>query len=91
MLVIIVSVTFYAVVDFHASRIMKSIKTLIAEEATVIRNGQQQTISASDIVVGDLVVLTMVYTEFCSIAIPVIHTILGKSRSSRLSYRSGLN
>jgi hypothetical protein len=91
MLVITVSATFYAVVDFHASRIMKSIKTLIAEEATVIRNGQQQTISASDIVVGDLVTLTMVCTYRCLIAIPAIHTTLGKSRSSRLSYRPGLN
>lgn len=60
MLVIIVSATFYAVVDFHASRIMKSIKSLIADEAVVIRNGQQQTIAASDIVMGDLVVLSMV-------------------------------
>jgi sodium/potassium-transporting ATPase subunit alpha len=59
LLVIIVSATFYAMVDFHASRIMKSIRSLIAEEATVIRNGQQQTIPAADIVVGDLVLLTL--------------------------------
>lgn len=38
---------------------MSSIKTLIAEEAAVIRDGKQQTISAKDIVVGDIVVLSM--------------------------------
>jgi sodium/potassium-transporting ATPase subunit alpha len=59
LLVIIVSATFYAVVDFHASRIMKSIRGLIAEEATVIRNGERQTIPATDIVVGDIVLLTL--------------------------------
>jgi sodium/potassium-transporting ATPase subunit alpha len=57
LLVIIVSATFYALVDFHASRIMKSIRNLIAEEATVIRDGKQQTILSPDIVVGDLVLL----------------------------------
>ena len=60
MLVIIVSATFYAVVDFHASRIMKTISTFIAEEAIVIRNGERQTIPATDIVVGDVVELTVV-------------------------------
>ena len=39
---------------------MKSIKGLIAEEATVTRNGERQTISATDIVVGDIVMLTLV-------------------------------
>lgn len=38
---------------------MKSIKSLIAEEATVIRDGRQQTIPAADVVVGDLVCLTI--------------------------------
>ena len=56
---IIVSATFYALVDWHASRIMNSIKTLIAENATVLRDGEQQTISAKDVVVGDLVLLSM--------------------------------
>jgi sodium/potassium-transporting ATPase subunit alpha len=60
LLVIIVSATFYAVVDFHASRIMKSIRSLIAEEATVIRNGERQTIASVDIVAGDIVLLTLV-------------------------------
>lgn len=58
-MVIIVSATFYAVVDWHASRIMKSIKSLVAEQATVIRDGRQQTVPATDIVVGDLVMLSM--------------------------------
>ncbi|KAH9932351.1 calcium ATPase transmembrane domain M-containing protein [Fomitopsis serialis] len=59
MLVIIVSATFYAQVDWQASRIMSSIKTLIAETATVVRDGKQQTIPARDVVVGDLVLLSM--------------------------------
>ncbi|KAH7882721.1 hypothetical protein F5I97DRAFT_1931331 [Phlebopus sp. FC_14] len=58
MLVIIVSATFYALVDWNANRIMKSIKTLIAHEAAVIRDGKQQLVLANDIVVGDIVVLT---------------------------------
>ncbi|CDO77112.1 hypothetical protein BN946_scf184592.g8 [Trametes cinnabarina] len=59
LLVIIVSATFYALVDWHASRIMKSIKTLIAEEASVIRDGKHQTVPAKDLVVGDVVTLSM--------------------------------
>jgi len=39
---------------------MKSISTFIAEEAIVIRNGERQTIPATDIVVGDVVQLTVV-------------------------------
>jgi sodium/potassium-transporting ATPase subunit alpha len=58
-LVIIVSSTFYAVVDWHASRIMKSIKNLVAEETTVIRDGKKQTIDATGVVVGDIVALSM--------------------------------
>ena len=37
---------------------MKSIKSLIAEEAAVIREGKQQLVPASDIVVSDIVVLS---------------------------------
>lgn len=59
LLVIVVSATFYALVDWHASRIMKSIKSLIAEEATVVRDGEQQTINSMDVVVGDVVALRM--------------------------------
>jgi sodium/potassium-transporting ATPase subunit alpha len=59
MLVIILSSTFYAVVDWNASRVMKSIKSLIADNATVVRDGKQQTVPAADIVVGDLIMLSM--------------------------------
>ena len=38
---------------------MKSIKSLIANEAAVIRDGNQQMIQASDILVGDVVVLNV--------------------------------
>ena len=54
-----VGLEFYALVDWHASRIMSSIKTLIAEDAAVIRDGQHQTIPARDLVVGDVVTLSM--------------------------------
>lgn len=36
---------------------MKSIKSLIAEEASVIREGKQVLLPATDIVVGDVVLL----------------------------------
>ncbi|KAG2133792.1 E1-E2 ATPase-domain-containing protein [Suillus bovinus] len=57
LLIIIVFATFYALVDLNASRIMKSIKSLIAHEAVVVRDGNQQIIPAADIVVGDIAVL----------------------------------
>jgi sodium/potassium-transporting ATPase subunit alpha len=38
---------------------MKSIKTLIAENATVLRDGKQHIIPAHDLVVGDVVLLSM--------------------------------
>jgi len=38
---------------------MKSIKTLIAEEATVLRDGKQQVVPACDLVVGDVVMLSL--------------------------------
>jgi sodium/potassium-transporting ATPase subunit alpha len=57
LLVIMVSTAFYALVDFHTSRIMRSIRSLIADDATVIRNGENQTIPASDLLVGDVVKL----------------------------------
>ncbi|KAH7882722.1 calcium ATPase transmembrane domain M-containing protein [Phlebopus sp. FC_14] len=56
-LVIVVSATFYAVVDWNSSRVMKSIKSLIAHDACVVRDGKQQIINASDIVIGDVVIL----------------------------------
>jgi sodium/potassium-transporting ATPase subunit alpha len=59
LLVIIISSTFYAVVDWNASRVMKTIQNLIAEEAVVIRDGERQIVPAANIVVGDLVLLSM--------------------------------
>ncbi|KAJ3100786.1 hypothetical protein HDU97_001957 [Phlyctochytrium planicorne] len=59
LIVISISTFFYAYMDYNASKIMKSIQTLIANEATVIRNGQEQVIDAKNLLVGDLVVLTM--------------------------------
>ncbi|KZV97302.1 calcium ATPase [Exidia glandulosa HHB12029] len=59
LLVIIVSSMFYALVDWNASRIMNSIKSLVASDAVVIRDLHRQTIAAEDIVVGDLVELTI--------------------------------
>jgi sodium/potassium-transporting ATPase subunit alpha len=38
---------------------MKSVKTLIAEQATVLRNGKPYIIPARDLVVGDVVYLSM--------------------------------
>ncbi|KAI0363433.1 calcium ATPase [Pilatotrama ljubarskyi] len=49
LLVIIVSATFYALVDWHAS----------PENASVFRDGKHQTILARDLVVGDLGTLSM--------------------------------
>jgi sodium/potassium-transporting ATPase subunit alpha len=38
---------------------MKSIKSLVAEVAIVVRDGKQQVIPCPDVVVGDLVKLSM--------------------------------
>jgi sodium/potassium-transporting ATPase subunit alpha len=38
---------------------MKTIQNLIAEEAVVIRDGERQIVPAANIVVGDLVLLSM--------------------------------
>ncbi|RKO93205.1 E1-E2 ATPase-domain-containing protein [Blyttiomyces helicus] len=57
--VIFISAGFYAAVDFHASRIMASIRGLVADEATVIRNGVKMDIPASQVVVGDLISLSL--------------------------------
>lgn len=40
--------------DFSSSRVMKSITGMLPEDCTVIRSGQQQTIQASEIFPGDL-------------------------------------
>ena len=38
---------------------MKSIKALVAQEATVIRGGARQVVKAADLVVGDVVLLSI--------------------------------
>jgi len=38
---------------------MKSIKHLVAEETTVIRDGKRQIILATNLVIGDIVILSM--------------------------------
>lgn len=58
-LVICASTFFYAYVDWNASRIMKSIQNLVAHQAVVIRDGKEQRIDASTLVVGDVVLLSM--------------------------------
>jgi len=58
-IVIVVSAFFYAYVDWNASKIMKSIRSLVAEQALVIRDGKEQRIDSKNIVVGDVVLLTM--------------------------------
>ncbi|KAI8910746.1 calcium ATPase transmembrane domain M-containing protein [Powellomyces hirtus] len=57
--VILISATFYAYVDWSSSRIMQSIKSLITEDATVIRDGRLMTIPSTDVVVGDVVQLSL--------------------------------
>jgi sodium/potassium-transporting ATPase subunit alpha len=57
--VILVSSIFYAFVDYNASMIMKSIRSIVADTATVVRNGEAQELLASEIVVGDLVQLSL--------------------------------
>ncbi|RKO89029.1 E1-E2 ATPase-domain-containing protein [Blyttiomyces helicus] len=59
LIVILVSSGFYALVDFQASKIMSSIQGLVAQSATVTRNGVKQDVPAADIVVGDLVHLSL--------------------------------
>ncbi|KAJ3285625.1 hypothetical protein HK104_009401 [Borealophlyctis nickersoniae] len=57
LLVISISATFYAMVDWRASKIMKSMQNVLANEAHVTRDGVLKTIPAADVVVGDLISL----------------------------------
>jgi len=50
--------TLYALVDWNAEEMMRSMKSLIAREAVVIRDGKQQIIKAADIVVGGVVIMS---------------------------------
>ena len=57
-IVIMLQAAFEAFQDWSSSKVMNSIKGMMAADATVIRNGVEMKISAEKIVVGDLVVLT---------------------------------
>ena len=59
LLVIVLSSLFYAIVDWNACRIMKAITGLVAENAVVIRDNKRESIPAENLVVGDLVELTL--------------------------------
>ena len=58
LIVILLQAGFEAFQDWSSNKVMKSIKGMMASDATVIRHGKEIKIPASDIVVGDLVVLT---------------------------------
>jgi sodium/potassium-transporting ATPase subunit alpha len=57
-IVILLQAAFEAFQDWSSSKVMNSIKGMMAADATVIRNGVEMKILAEKIVVGDLVVLT---------------------------------
>ena len=58
LIVIGLQAAFEAFQDWSSSKVMNSIKGMMASDSTVIRNGIEMKISADKIVVGDLVVLT---------------------------------
>eukprot|EP00834_Sanchytrium_tribonematis_P004790 NODE_255_length_11697_cov_0.569495.p1 type:complete len:752 gc:universal NODE_255_length_11697_cov_0.569495:8660-10915(+) len=57
--VVTVSAVFYAYVDFNASQAMKAIKQLVAESATVTRDGLVTQVNAVDLFPGDIVHLSL--------------------------------
>jgi sodium/potassium-transporting ATPase subunit alpha len=56
--VIVLQASFSAFQDWSSSKVMKSIKNLIPSKATVIRTGAELNISAEEVVIGDVVVLS---------------------------------
>lgn len=58
MVVIFLQAIFNALQDFSTAKVMNSIKGLLPANAVVIRDGEKKTIAASDIVAGDLIVLS---------------------------------
>jgi sodium/potassium-transporting ATPase subunit alpha len=56
-IVIFLQAAFEAFQDWSSTKVMKSIKNLMAADAKVIRNGVEMNIPAPDLVVGDLIVL----------------------------------
>ena len=55
---ILLQAAFEAFQDWSSSKVMNSIKGMMAADATVIRDGIETKVPAENIVVGDLVVLT---------------------------------
>lgn len=58
LLVIFSQAIFNALQDWSANRVMQSILSLLPENAVVVRDGEPKTVPSSDLVVGDIVVLT---------------------------------
>lgn len=58
LLVILVNAGFSAFQDYSTGRVMNAIMSLIPEDTTVLRDGQQTTVSATDLVPGDIVHLS---------------------------------
>ncbi|KAJ3068629.1 hypothetical protein HDU98_008222, partial [Podochytrium sp. JEL0797] len=59
LVVIFLQAGFYAWQDWSSSSVMSKINGLLASEASVIRNGKAITISAKDVVVGDIIELKL--------------------------------
>lgn len=59
LIVIAVSTFFYAYVDWNASKIMRSIQGLVAQKALVLRDGKEELIDSHNLVVGDIVLLSI--------------------------------
>ena len=57
-IVIALQAGFEAFQDWSSTKVMKSIKNLMPAEAVVVRGGQEIKVPVSDVVVGDLVVLS---------------------------------
>ncbi|KAJ3309037.1 hypothetical protein HDV04_000543 [Boothiomyces sp. JEL0838] len=58
-IVIFISTVFYAYVDYNASKIMQSIQGMVAQQALVIREGNETLVDAAKLVPGDVVLLSM--------------------------------
>jgi len=59
MVVIFLQASFYALQDFSAAKTMNSILSMLASDATVIRDGVKKVIPAENLLTGDLVLLTL--------------------------------
>ena len=44
-------------IDWSTSRVMASIKNMLPDDCTIIREGTQQTIRSTDIIPGDLLII----------------------------------